>query len=142
MSIAKFFSFNFHHVGLLTAVPEKAIINLALFGYSPTKSLFDPEQDVSLTMCESDQDAPRIELVTPANTNISLSRLLRRKDDYGYHTCFAVSSIGAAIQQIEAAGAGYVREVVPPKPAALFGGALVAFYLLPGIGLIELLESK
>jgi len=142
MSIATDFSFDFHHVGLLTAVPEKAIINLALLGYSPTKSLFDPEQDVSLTMCEGKRDAPRIELVTPANTNISLSRLLHRKDDYGYHICFTVPSIGAAIKQIEAAGARFVREVVPPKPAALFDGALVAFYLLPGIGLIELLESK
>ena len=75
------------------------------------------------------------------NLALTLSRLLRRKDDYGYHVCFAVPSIEQGVRALDDGAPERVIEVMPPKPAVLFGGARVAFYSVPGLGLVELLEQ-
>jgi len=132
----------FHHVGLLTSQPELARRRLRLLGYSCGMPVYDPEQNVELCMCEGPPGAPRMELVTPPATNLSLSRLLRRKDDYCYHICFATPSIANGILTLNSSTLDSIIEVMPPKPAVLFGGSLVAFYSVPGMGLVELLEDS
>lgn len=132
----------FHHIGLLTKVPDLARRNLELFGYQASDSVFDPEQNVTLCMCHSVSGAPRIEIVTPSEENKSLLRLLHRKDDYIYHVCFSVPEILLGLNELSKSSTSRITEVMPPKPAILFNGARVAFYSIPGLGLVELLEKK
>src|SRR5690348_13538288 len=131
----------FHHVGLLTGLPDLARGRLRLLGYDCGDPLYDPEQDVELCMCVGPAGAPRMELVTPKPTNLALSRLLKRKDDYGYHVCYTTPTIAAGIEALSDGSLDRIIEVMPPKPAILFNGARVAFYSVPGLGLIELLEQ-
>lgn len=132
----------FHHMGLLTAQPELARDHLHNLNYECGDSIYDPLQDVDLCMCHSTRCGPRIELVTPRATNDALSRLLRRKDDYMYHVCFSTPSIPEGVRLLEKDAANRIIEVMPPKPAILFNGKRVAFYAVPGLGLIELLEQS
>jgi len=131
----------FHHVGLLTGLPELARGRLQLLGYVCGDQVYDPEQDVDLCMCLGPPGAPRMELVTPKPSNLALSRLLRRKDDYGYHVCYSAPSISEGMDALNGGGLDRIIEVMPPKPAVLFNGALVAFFSVPGLGLVELLEQ-
>lgn len=129
-------------MGLLTNQQQLAIQRLEVLGYEPGDPIYDPEQDVTLCMCRSRNGAPLIELVTPAQTNEPLSRLLKRKDDYIYHICFTTPTIGQGVDALQGEAQDRVIEVMPPKPAILFNNAKVAFYAVPGLGLIELLEQQ
>ena len=131
----------FHHVGLLTGQPEVACARLQMLGYDCGEPVYDPLQDVVLCMCDGPAGAPRMELVTPRPSNLSLSRLLRRKDDYGYHVCYSSPSISEGLAALGDDTLGRIVEVMAPKPAILFGGARVAFFSVPGLGLVELLEQ-
>jgi hypothetical protein len=135
--------YRFHHVGILTGNPGEAVNNLRALGYRAGPSVFDDQQDVHLRMCEGELGSPKIEVVTPTKTNLPLSSLLKRKDDFGYHICFEVTSINETIAVfLHDSNQLRFREVSPPKPAILFGGALVAFYYFAGLGIVELLEQK
>jgi len=131
----------FHHVGLLTGQPELARTRLSRLGYRCGETVYDPEQDVELCLCEGPPGAPRMELVTPRPTNLALSRLLRRKDDYGYHVCYCTPGFPEGVRALGGDDLERIVEVMPPKPALLFGGARVAFFSVPGLGLVELLEQ-
>lgn len=131
----------FHHIGLLTDQLELAGQRLEALGYVPGKPIYDPEQDVTLSMCKSLNNAPLIELVMPSPTNQALSRLLKRKGDYMYHICFVTPTIREGLAILQGKAEGRIVEVMPPKPAILFNYANVAFYSVPGLGLIELLEQ-
>ena len=134
-------SLSFHHIGLLTGQPELAINRLRQLGYLPGETVFDPEQEVLLCMCVGANNELPIELVTPTPNNQSLSRLLKRRDDYMYHICFTTSNIKEGITALSIGKSDCIAEITPPKPAVLFGGRRVAFYVVPGLGLIELLEQ-
>jgi hypothetical protein len=131
----------FHHVGLLTGQPDLARERLRLLGYQCGEPVYDPLQDVELCLCEGPPGTPRMELVTPRPTNLALSRLLRRKDDYGYHVCYRTPGFAEGVQALGGEDLQRIVEVMPPQPAILFGGARVAFYSVPGLGLVELLEQ-
>lgn len=131
-------SLTFHHMGLLTGTPDIAAERLASLGYCGGPVVFDPDQDVILRMFTGAPGVSAIELVTPNETNIPLTKLLRRRDDYMYHLCFATSSIQEGINRL----GEDVVVVSPPKPATLFGGSNVSFCVVPGLGLIELLEQS
>lgn len=130
----------FHHMGLLTGQPELARARLGLLGYACGEPVYDPLQDVELCMCTGPTGAPAIELVTPRPTNQGLSRLLRRKDDYGYHVCLTTSNLAQGVLALGDGSQDRVTEIMPPKAAVLFGGSRVAFLSVPGLGLVELLE--
>ena len=131
----------FHHMGLLTREPDLARGHLRRLGYQCENALYDPLQDVELCMCTAANGAPAIELVTPRETNLSLSRLLRRKDDYAYHVCFTTNNLADGLKFLAEGAGSRIVEIMPPKPAVLFGGDRVAFYSVPGMGLVELLEQ-
>ena len=59
------------------------------------------------------------------------------KGRMGYHVCFEVPDIGAALSSLLKGGA---RQVTRPSPAVLFGGRRVCF-VHTRLGLIELLEQ-
>ena len=111
-------------------------------GYTCGESIVDPLQMVELCMCLSVADDPAIEIVTPNENNTALLSFLKRKGEHMYHVCYTVLSIDDGINQLAVLGIDTVREVVSPKPAILFDNRLVGFYLVEGIGLVELLEEQ
>ena len=133
---------SFHHVGLLTDRPDDAKLRLQRLNYHLSETIFDPLQEVHLCMCDGTNGEPSIEIVTPTQNNISLSGLLKRKNDYMYHVCYTTPSFEQGIKALLINDTDRIVEVMPPKPAILFGGAHVAFYSVSGMGLIELLEQK
>jgi len=131
----------FHHIGLLTGQPEEAIKRLQALNYLPGEVVFDPLQEVELCMCIGQSGEPSIEIITPTKKNNSLSNLLKRRNDYMYHVCFTTPSFAQGLEALTVLDADRVFEITPPKPAVLFDGAKVAFYSVPGLGLVELLEQ-
>ncbi len=131
----------FHHVGLLTDDPERSAARLRKLGYRPGRVVDDPLQQARLQLCGGPEGSAAIELVTPLPGNEALARLFKRRGDHMYHVCFAAPSFDAALAQL-ALDAGEAFTVVsPPKPALLFDNARVAFYLVGGLGLVEVLEA-
>ena len=149
----------FHHLGLLTSRPDSAADHLAALGYHLDTEVVDNLQKVRLRMGSPPgggeasgshiktgegrcfAGGPALELITPLPDNDSLKGLLKRRDDYIYHLCYTASSLGQALGLLSASGAG-VTEISSPKPAVLFGGLEVSFYLIPGLGLIELIDLE
>jgi len=130
----------FHHVGLLTDQPETASRRLENAGYKPGRPVIDPLQHAMLQLCFGPPGAATIELITPERDNAALGRMLKRRGDYMYHVCFTTPTFEAGLATLADGDADRVSVVSPPTPAVLFDNARVAFYLVPGLGLIELLE--
>jgi len=130
----------FHHLGLATRDADETSRMLHAMGYTLAESLFDPLQNVNLIWCEHDT-MPAIEVVYPADSPGPLGSYLAEFSEMVYHLCYVADDIQAAVASIRAIGAR-VLPVAPPKPAVLFDGRQVGFYLVKGLGLIEILEEK
>lgn len=130
-----------HHFGLLTGDIDASSQMLVQLGYSRDNEAIDPLQGAHLRMFVSDDGANRIELVSPLEENTSLQKLLKHKRDHIYHICFTCTSITAAQLFLEKISNGPVLEISGPKPAILFDGRLVGFYMCQGLGLVEILED-
>ena len=130
----------FHHVGLLTDQPQSAVRRLERAGYRSGPRVVDPLQQAALQLCFGPVGSAAIELVTPEAGNLALGRLLKRRGDFMYHVCFTAPDFETALQTLADGEADAIATVSAPKPAVLFDGARVAFYLVPGLGLVEILE--
>ena len=56
-----------------------------------------------------------------------------------YHLCYETENLAAALAQFADAGINAIC-ISQPTPAPLFGGRLVSFYNIVGMGLVEVLE--
>lgn len=133
-------SLAFHHFGLAVAEPERACRFLSDLGYRVGESLLDPEQNVFLIWSEHDV-MPAVEVVYPCEGGGSLDVIVKQRDSMVYHICYSCDDLGDAVEAIKERGHRVVQ-VTPPKPAILFGGCRVGFYLIKGFGLIVLVERK
>ena len=130
--------FSLHHLGLAARRPESARKFAQALGYTIGPTVHDPLQNVDLAMCDH-PSMPSIEIVTPGKAPGPLSGFLRSASELVYHLCYDVESIERAAKTL-AEHIGSLRCVSEPKPAVLFDGRPVAFYVVPGAGLVELLE--
>jgi methylmalonyl-CoA/ethylmalonyl-CoA epimerase len=128
----------FHHLGLATRKRDRAVAFVSTLGYEIGESIFDPLQDVQLTMCIHRTD-PAIEVISPASTNGPIHGLTQSHPaGIIYHPCYETDDLPAALHALEKS---QVICISPPKPAPLFHGLHVSFYNVPGVGLIEILEK-
>ncbi|MDH3339450.1 MAG: VOC family protein [Gammaproteobacteria bacterium] len=130
----------FHHFGLATRDADETRCVLSGLGYELSEPLFDPLQNVNLIWCEH-ETMPAIEVVYPADTPGPLDPYLADYSEMVYHLCYVADSIQSAVDELRAAGLR-VLPVAAPKPAVLFSGRHVGFYMAKGLGLIEILEDK
>jgi methylmalonyl-CoA/ethylmalonyl-CoA epimerase len=123
-----------HHIGVACLDIEEGIQHLSLVHdvVVRTPVIHDPEQD-ALVVLLTLADGTRIELVAGRQVEALL-----KKNIGLYHLCFEVADIDAEIGRLVDGGA---RLIVPPKPAVLFDGRVVAF-LYVDYGMIELLSKK
>jgi len=131
----------FHHLGLLTDRPDAAASALAVLGFHVAEPVHDPLQGVDLRMAEGQSEFARIEIITPCSRDSSLGKLVARRGDYMYHSCFRARDVAATLAAFEAQGLRVVT-VAAAKPAVLFGGQRVSFHAVDGIGLVEFIEDE
>jgi hypothetical protein len=138
---ASAFGLTFHHLGL--AVPEMATASVFLTaqGYQPTASVFDPLQSADLAMWQH-PSAPDVEVICPAppGEGAVATILSVRPEGLVYHLCYTTEDLEQSLDRLEQAGLR-AFEVRSPKPAVLFGGEYVCFYVILGWGLIEIIEG-
>jgi methylmalonyl-CoA/ethylmalonyl-CoA epimerase len=130
----------FHHMGLAVRSPKRARAFLETLGYAIEEAVRDDVQGVHLAMAEHPR-MPRVELVWPTESSGPLDAYLRSAPELVYHVCYEVDDAERAIARFKEAGST-VRCVCPPVPAVLFQGREVSFYLVAGIGLVELLARS
>jgi hypothetical protein len=131
----------FHHLGLAARQPEKAKRFLALLGYTLDPPVYDPLQKTHLIMCHGDNEMPPIEIIYPGDEPSPVDRLLTMYGNSIYHICFETHSLDSSLNVLRERGLR-VTTVSPPKPAVLFDGRFVSFYIVPGFGLIEILDHR
>ena len=72
----------------------------------------------------------------------STSCLRAKREGLVYHMCYRSRRPGSIIgSPRRAMAACHVYCVSPPKEAVLFGGKRVSFYLIEGVGLIEIIDE-
>lgn len=131
----------FHHLGLAAKDPEAAARFLSGLGYRIGPIIFDPLQNVHLAMCAHDH-MPDVEIITPADGEGPLDKLLAaQKEGLVYHMCYTSTDLDGSLEALEDSGQLSIYSISPPKEAVLFGGKRVSFYLVEGVGLIEIIEE-
>ncbi len=131
----------FHHFGLAARDPEQALGALRALGYDCGDIVFDPEQNVRLALCRH-AEMPSVEVIAPGSDGKSPVDRLVGKHGSGivYHLCYTAKDLAGTLAAMEKAGL-HVTCVMPPTPAILFGGERVSFYMVDGLGLIEIIED-
>jgi catechol 2,3-dioxygenase-like lactoylglutathione lyase family enzyme len=129
----------FHHLGLAVRRPEKETRFLTLLGYRIGDVVFDPLQRTHLILCRHEA-MPAVEIIYPGEGEGPLDGLLAGRHELIYHVCYHVESLDGALAALREGGVR-VTTVSPPKPAVLFGGRPVSFHMVPGFGLVEILEA-
>ncbi len=135
------FGLQFHHFGLAVKDSSFALKFLTGLGYRQERQVFDPLQNVNLILYRHGT-MPDVEVVYPAAADAGPvdGLLARRPEGIIYHLCYTSSDVTESLAAIEKAGLRPF-EVVPPKPAILFDGKLVSFYMVTGVGLIEIMAA-
>lgn len=132
----------FHHLGLAAKDPEGAAHFLTGLGYRIGETIYDPLQNVRLAMCAHDH-MPDVEIISPADGPGPLDKLLSsHKDGLVYHMCYTSADLDSSLDALEADERFSVRSIAPPTEAILFGGKRVSFYLVEGVGVIEIIDDK
>ena len=137
----------FHHFGLAVRTPEPSRALLETLGYAIGEPVYDGNQKVWVQMCVPRtahstlaSSLPDVEIIYSTETGGPLHNHLRSADESIYHICFESESIEAALNIFRSSGNRVLR-VSAAKPAPLFGGRLVAFYHVQGLGLVEILGA-
>ena len=131
----------FHHLGLAAKDPEAAAEFLLGLGYAAGDTVYDPLQNVHLRMCEHAR-MPAVEIISPGKGEGPLDKMLAaHKSGLVYHMCFSAENLAQSLEKLESDENVRLFAVSPPKPAILFGGKRVSFYLIEGTGLIEIIDE-
>lgn len=133
------YGLTFDHFGLATRDAEKTLAFLRGLGYMTPGAVHDPLQRVNLVLCHH-AAMPAVEVIFEADDAGPLDAILAQQPQSIYHLCFRSRDLVATLDVIRAAGLR-VMVVSPPKPAVLFGGRPVSFYMVRGFGLIEIIEG-
>lgn len=129
--------FKFHHIGVATNDINATASMYEQGGYSRSASIFDPIQNVNICWLTK-EGVPTVELLAPVDEKSPVNKILEKNGVTPYHTCWIVSNIEEAVQQLRKQR--YVM-VSKPAEAVAFCGSRVAFFFNKAIGLIELVEE-
>jgi catechol 2,3-dioxygenase-like lactoylglutathione lyase family enzyme len=131
----------FHHLGLAVRRPRDALRFLSGLGYAVNEWVYDPEQNVNLIFCKHTESMPDVEIIYPGVGKSPVDGLVtQRPDGIVYHMCYVTADLAATLDWMEANGVRAICKA-SPTPAVLFGGRLVSFYDIVGMGLCEIIED-
>jgi methylmalonyl-CoA/ethylmalonyl-CoA epimerase len=126
----------FHHVGIASRRINDEVASLQTLGYRREGALFtDVGQGIRGQFMVG--SGPRLEVLEPHEGSRTLEPWLS-KGVKMYHQAFRVDDLDRELSRRKAGGA---MVVVPARPAIAFGGRRIAFVMLPGMLLIELIEA-
>lgn len=129
-------NFAFHHLGVACADLSTEASGFRSLGYRQEGEAFcDPLQRVCGVFLTG--PGPRLELLAPLDSTSPVTPWLESGIKY-YHQAFEVASVSQALAELrERRG----RIVSPPEPGVAFGGRPIAFVMLPGMILVEVIEA-
>jgi len=128
--------FLFHHLGVACRDLAAETSLFKTLGYQQEGGVFrDPAQKIEGVFLTG--PGPRLELLAPLDDSSPVVSWLAQGIKY-YHQAFEVASVERSLEQMRTQNG---RVVAPPEPAVAFGGRLVAFVMLPGMILIEMIQS-
>lgn len=128
----------FHHFGLAVRKKEKAIRFVRGLGYEVENEVYDPLQEINLTICQS-ESMPDIEIITRSDKPGPLEHILKDRDEMIYHMCYETLDVESSLRAIKDDG-NRIMCISSAKPAVVFGQRLVSFYKVVGFGIIEILQ--
>lgn len=132
----------FHHLGLATKDPDVATQFLSGLGYQIGPTILDRLQNVHARLCVHSQ-MPQVEVISPGEGPGPLDKLLSaHKDGLVYHMCFTCADLDHSLDALESDEGLRIHSISPPTEGILFGGQRVSFYLVEGVGLIEIIEDR
>ncbi|MCB0390338.1 MAG: VOC family protein [Bdellovibrionales bacterium] len=134
------FDLKFDHFGLAVKYPSKAENFLSALGYIIDEEVYDPLQKVNLKYA-THQEMPAVELVYKSNEAGPLENILNSRSELIYHTCYRTKNLEKTLNILKENKLRFIC-VSPPKPAILFNGLKVSFYMIQGFGLIEIIEDN
>jgi methylmalonyl-CoA/ethylmalonyl-CoA epimerase len=127
----------FHHLGVACDSVAVEAGRFEALGYRCEGPVFrDSIQRVEGTFMTG--PGPRLELLAPLDASSPVSSWLEKGVKY-YHQGFEILSMTDALKEL-VAQRGVV--VASPEPSIAFGGRSIAFVMLPGMILIELIEME
>jgi methylmalonyl-CoA/ethylmalonyl-CoA epimerase len=136
----KQFGLTFHHIGLAVREPSAARAMVEGLGYTLQSPVCDQAQNVNLIMALHPA-MPDIEIIWSTGRAGPLDKMLQNHPGgLVYHLCFVAEDVQASLDAMEQAGLDAFC-VSSAKAAVLFGGRMVSFYVIKGLGLIELIEG-
>jgi catechol 2,3-dioxygenase-like lactoylglutathione lyase family enzyme len=126
----------FHHLGVACGDLAVEARRFEALGYSPEGAVFrDPIQKVEGIFLTG--PGPRLELLAPLDPSAPIHPWIEKGVKY-YHQAFEVPSLADAVARMEEAQ-GHV--VAHPAPSTAFGGRPIAFVMLPGMILVEMIQE-
>ena len=136
------FGLSFHHMGLALPDPAPAALFLRGQGYALAAAARDPLQQADLSLW-THPSAPAVEVISPVTPGQGpvATILGLQPDGLVYHLCYTTMDLENTLDRVEQSGLRPF-EVSSPKPAVLFGGERVSFYMVIGLGLIEFIEGR
>jgi len=127
---------NFHHIGSAVKDLKKAAESFKRFLNAEFQSnvVSDPVQKVDLMLIKVGGVA--IELVS----GDKVSRFISSDSQSSpYHVCYEVDDFDRFVDEYSRKDGAILSS--PPEPAVLFNGRRVAFFMVRGVGIIEILEG-
>jgi methylmalonyl-CoA/ethylmalonyl-CoA epimerase len=127
----------FHHLGVACDSVTAEATRFEALGYRCEGQIFcDRIQKVEGAFMTG--PGPRLELLAPLDSSSPVSGWLQKGVKY-YHQGFEIPSMADALKAL-VAQRGVV--VAAPEPGIAFGGRPIAFVMLPGMILIELIQME
>ncbi|MCW6509535.1 VOC family protein [Lichenifustis flavocetrariae] len=131
------FACRFHHLGLACRSIDRETQSWISLGYRQEGSDFeDPIQGVRGRFLIG--PGPRLELLMPSGPESPINGMIDRGVKL-YHHAFETPSMNDLLAALGAAGC---KLTVAPVPAVAFAGRRIAFFLMPNMNLIELIEAE
>jgi methylmalonyl-CoA/ethylmalonyl-CoA epimerase len=126
----------FHHLGVACKALAAETNLFEALGYRQEGGIFrDPIQKIEGVFLTG--PGPRLELLAPLDASSPVVSWLEKGIKY-YHQAFEVTSMSRSLEQMRIRRG---RVVAPPEPGVAFGGRMVAFVMLPGMILIEMIQA-
>ena len=125
-----------HHIGYAVKRLNEARKQMEEVGYEFGSLIEDRERKIQISFGE--KDGYRIELVRPMEKGSPIDKILADTGPVPYHICYETDCFEKDIEH-RTCGGGY-RVIIPPAPAAAFGGNRVVFLYSLVLGIIEVME--
>lgn len=127
---------SFHHLGVACRSVAAEMDLFKTLGYTQEGAIFrDPVQKVEGVFLNG--AGPRLELLAPLHDSSPVTAWIEKGIKY-YHQAFEVSCMNRTLEQMQLRRG---RIVATPQSGVAFGGRPVAFVMLPGMILIEVIQA-